>query len=466
MRERILLLTGRLAEKRLRRTMESLGPVAFDWELRVLGLAVAGLMTSDLIRRRLDGIGDATKVVVPGRCRGDLDALARHYGAPFVRGPDDVKDLPRFFGRAGGPPDLTRHDVRIFAEIVEAPGLDIPAILDRAADYRRQGADVIDLGCLPGTPFPHLAEAVRALKAAGHAVSVDSADPDELRRGASAGADFLLSLTEETLALAEETEAVPVLIPAKPGDLDSLLRAVAAMQDRGKPFIADPILDPIQFGFTESLVRYRELRRRHPKVEILMGTGNLTELTDADTTGINAVLMGIVSELAIRNVLVVRVSQHNRRTVAETDLARRIMFAARADGALPQDYDGGLMGLRDRKPFPSTAEDIAELAHAIKDTNFRVEVTADGIHVFNRDGQRVATDPFDLWPDLKLENDAAHAFYMGVETARAQIAWQLGKRYVQDRELDWGVAAERKGENLAEYSAVKSTKIERLARKR
>jgi dihydropteroate synthase-like protein len=466
MRERVLLLTGRLAEKRLRRTMEALGPTDFDWELRVLGLAVAGLMTADLIRRRLDGIGDATRVVAPGRCRGDLDALARHYGAPFVRGPDDLKDLGRFFGRPGGPPDLSRHDVRIFAEIVEAPGLDIPAIIARAEDYRRQGADVIDLGCLPGTPFPHLGDAVRELKRLGYKVSVDSADSDELRLGARAGADLLLSLTEDTLALADETDAVPVLIPARPGELDSLLRAVEEMQRKGKNFIADPILDPIQFGFTESVMRYRDLRRRHPDVEILMGTGNLTELTDADTTGVNAVLMGIVCELAIRNVLVVRVSAHNRRAVAETDLARRIMFAAQADGALPQDYDSGLMGLRDRKPFPSTAQDIAELAHAIKDANFRVEVTADGIHVFNRDGQRVATDPFDLWPDLKLENDAAHAFYMGVETARAQIAWQLGKRYVQDRELDWGVAVERAREDMSGYSAVKSTKIDRQARKR
>lgn len=463
MRERLLLLTGRLAEKRLRRTMEALGPVEFDWELKVLGLAVAGLMTADLIRRRLDGVGDATKVVVPGRCRGDLDGLSRGYGVPFVRGPDDLKDLKRFFGRGGEPPDLSGKDVRIFAEIVDATSLGLDAILARAEDYRRQGADVIDLGCMPGTPFPHLADAVAALKQAGFQVSVDSADGEELRRGARAGADFLLSLTEETLAIAEEGDAVPVLIPATPGDLASLECAIAAMQKKGRPFLADPILDPIHFGFTESLMRYRELRRRHPGVEILMGTGNLTELTDADTTGINAVLMGIVSELAIRNVLVVRVSAHNSRAVAETDIARRIMYAARADGALPQDYDGGLMGLRDRKPFPNAPQEIAEMAAAVRDANFRIELAADGIHVFNRDGHHVAPDPFDLWPALKLQDDAAHAFYMGVETARAQIAWQLGKRYVQDRELDWGVAVERGVEDMGGYSPEKSTKAERKA---
>ena len=54
------------------------------------------------------------------------------------------------------------------------------------------------------------------------------------------------------------------------------------MQARGKPFLADPILDPIPFGFTASLVRYHALRQRHPDVRIMMGVGNLTELTEAD----------------------------------------------------------------------------------------------------------------------------------------------------------------------------------------
>ena len=45
---------------------------------------------------------------------------------------------------------------------------------------------------------------------------------------------------------------------------------------------------------------------------MLLGTGNLTELTDADTTGITAMLLGIASELHIRNVLVVQVSPHTQ----------------------------------------------------------------------------------------------------------------------------------------------------------
>ena len=56
-----------------------------------------------------------------------------------------------------------------------------------------------------------------------------------------------------------------------------------------------------------------------------MGTGNVTELTDADTSGMNALLIGIASELNINNVLVVQVSDHALKVVEETDLARKII---------------------------------------------------------------------------------------------------------------------------------------------
>ena len=457
MPEHLLFLTGRLAKPRVTKVLQAMQPTAFTFDVHDVGVKVAALMTADLIRRRLPAPVKADRILVPGRCRADLEALSAHYGAPVQRGPDDINDLPEFFGGKGRPRDLSRHDVRIFAEIVEAPTLSVPAILRRAADYRAAGADVIDLGCLPDTPFPHLEDAVRALIEAGHRVSVDSADPDELRRGAKAGAHFLLSLTEETLSLADDSDTVPVLIPARHGDLDSLLRAMDALDARGRPYLADPILDPIHFGFTESLGRYAALRRARPNAEILMGTGNLTELTDADTTGITGVLMGIASELHITNVLVVRVSPHCRRAIEETDAARRIMFAAREEGSLPSGIDPALLCLRDRKPLPRSAEEIAEMAAMIADDNFRIEVAADGVHVYNRGGHHVAEDPFALFPKLGVERDGSHAFYLGHELAKAEIAFRLGKRYVQDRPLNWGCAVDRPTEDLTTFQEAGTT---------
>jgi len=466
MPEHILFLTGKLAEKSLHKVLASMQPSGFTYDVRQVGISVAGLMTADLVRRRVSDIGQATHILVPGRCRGDLDGLSAHFGVPVARGPDELKDIPQHFGRAEKAADLTRYDVLIFAEIVEATQLDIPGILARARRYGKDGADVIDLGCLPDTPFPHLEEAVQELKRAGFRVSVDSLDPDDLRRAGGAGADYLLSLKEDTLWLADEVSSTPVLIPAASGDLDSLGRAIECMEQRGRAYFADPILDPIHFGFTESIVRYAEVRKRFPAAPIMMGVGNLTELTEADTTGINALLMGVISELRVGAVLATEVSPHARTAVREADLARRIMFAARDESSLPKGYSNGLTTTHERKPFPDTEDEIAQLARAIKDPSYRIQVSSAGIHLFNRDGLFTATDPFDLYPHIRVDGDEGHAFYLGVELARAQIAWQLGKRYTQDEELAWGVAVERRPEDLGSFKAPGATLSHRLRSKR
>ncbi|MFL5041272.1 MAG: DUF6513 domain-containing protein [Xanthobacteraceae bacterium] len=456
MTERILFLTGHLARPRLEKVLAGLGATDFEWSIFDVGVKVAALMTEAIIARRLPRPVTAGRVVVPGRCRADLDRLAAEFGVPFERGPEELKDLPGYFGK-GRDLDLSRHDIRIFAEIVDASALPIDAIVARAHTMAAAGADVIDLGCLPDTPFPHLEEAVRELKAAGFQVSVDSAASDELQRGGRAGANFILSLTEASLDIAVETGARPILIPAEHGDLASLLRAAEAADRRGISAILDAILDPIHFGFTASLSRYAELRRRLPEAEILMGTGNLTELTDADSGGVTAALLGMCSELHIGNVLVVQVSPHTRRTIQEHDAARRMMFAAREDRSIPKDYGGALLQLHDRKPFPVTAAEIAELAAQVRDANFRIETAEDGIHIYNRDGHHVAPDAFSLFPKLGLAGDAPHAFYLGAELMKAEIAWRLGKRYAQDEPLAWGCAVDRSDEDLTRLRQVGHT---------
>ena len=441
MAESILFLTGHLARPRLEAVLQSM-QAGFDWKVLDIGVKVAALMTEEIITRRLPSPVEADKIMLPGRCRADLGRLGDRFGVPFLRGPDELKDIPVYFGRARKAADMTKYDIRIFAEIVDASALSVDAIVKRAQDYVQKGANVIDLGGLPDTPFPHLEETVRALKEKGYKVSVDSADADELLRGGKAGADFLLSLNEDTLAIADRVASTPVLIPKEHGDLASLYRAMDALDAKGRKYLVDPVLDPINFGFMESLERYAQVRRERPSAEMLMGTGNLTELTDADTTGITAVLLGIASELHIENVLVVQVSPHTRRTVEEHDLARRIMYASRAENDLPKDYADGLLALHSRRPFPQSPEEIAEAAREVRDKNFRIEIAEDGIHIYNRDGHHVAKDAFDLFPKLGVENDGAHAFYLGAELARAETAFRLGKRYAQDEPLDWGVAAD------------------------
>ena len=455
-------MTGKLAHDRLEKILRTLPPERFRWSIANAGVKVAALMTEDIIKRRVTISDGADRVVLPGRCRANLDSLAAHFGQPIERGPDEVVDLPAYLGLKGRKVDLSKHDLRIFAELVDASKMTVDEIVATGVDLARRGADVIDIGGLPDTPFPHLEDVVRELKAAGLKVSVDSFSLDELTRGARAGADYLLSLNEETIDLAFETAAVPVLVPMRPDDMPSLDRVVERMLKAGLRFMADPILEPIHFGFVESVTRYHDLRKRWPEIEMMMGTGNLTELTEADSLGVTALLAGMCSELSVRNVLIVHVSPHTSRTVEEHDAARRVMYAAKADSALPKGYGRELMALHDKQPFAQTPEEIAELAAEVRDPNFRVLTAKDGVHVFNRAMHKVGVDAMALYADLQaasdIASDGAHAFYLGGELTKAEIAYRLGKRYVQDEPLDWGCAADRDVQNTTAFKEAGATK--------
>ena len=439
--EHILFLTGKLAEKQLHQILEKMQP-EFTYTVHQLGLKVAALMTTDMISRRLKDTYNADRIILPGRCRGDVAALSAELGLPIERGPEELKDLPLFFGKAAHHYDLSQYKVKIFAEVVDAPNVSVDEVIKRAYYYQKNGANVIDIGCLPGTKFPHMEEIIRTLKQEGFTVSIDSLEDDDLLRGGRAGADYMLSLTNQSIWIADEVDTIPILIPEHHGDISSLEPAISILQAKNKAFIVDPILDPIHFGFTESIARNYNFRQKYPDVEMMLGVGNITELTHADTSGMNALLLGICSELNINHILATEVSKHACRAVNEADTARRIMYAAKQSNALPKHIDPSLMIAHDSSPFPYQLDEIKEFAAEIRDPSFRIQTSPDGIHIYNRDGLHTATDPFDLFPQLQVENDGGHAFYLGVELARAEISWQLGKRFNQDQALNWGCATE------------------------
>ena len=449
-KEHILFLTGKLAYPGLLRILEDMQSDAFTYSVRNLGLSVASMMTENIIKRRLKDIEQFDKIILPGRFRGNLDELSAHFQVPFERGPEELKDIPSFFGKAHHY-DLKDTDVLIFGEIVEAPNQSPEATLEIAQHYRAGGADIIDIGFMPDTPFPQFKDTITLLKEHRFKVSVDTHNTEQLLQASQYGADYLLSLKQDTLWVADESEATPIVIPDTPQQIETLYSCIEQLEKKNRAFIADPILDPIHYGFSDSIARYHRLRQDHPHIEIMMGIGNLTELTHADTAGINALLLGIISELGIKYLLTTQVSEHCRCAIREADLARRIMYAARRHSSPPTNIASGLMALHERHPFPYSPDEIKAVSESIKDKNFRIQLSEEGIHVYNRDLYKVADDPFDFYTDLDVSDDGAHAFYLGVELGRAQIAWQLGKRYNQDEELLWGCALEAKEEDLTAF---------------
>ena len=231
--------------------------------------------------------------------------------------------------------------------------------------------------------------------------------------------------------------ATPILIPDTPDDLDSLDATIAHLRELGKPFLVDPIIEPIGSGFAASLGRYLEVRRRHPDVEMFMGIGNLTELTEADTTGVNALLIGFCQELGIRNVLTTEVIDWARGAVRETVLSAQLMHFALNEGTVPKHVDGRLLTIKDEDVQPYTETELRELQASITDPNVRIFTDADWIYAFNAEHFVKGTDINEIFDELGVD-EHTHAFYLGKELMKASIARGLGKNYRQESPLDWG----------------------------
>jgi dihydropteroate synthase len=447
MPSRILFVTGKLAEPSLRRVLAELAPrVGFEPDVAVLPITVAALLTTEWVGRRLQVPPATERVILPGYCRGELSAVAAPGHVRVERGPKDLRDLPEFFGdRSGRPANYGGHDIEIIAEINHAPSLPIDEILKVARRYRDSGADVIDIGCDPDGNWRGIGDVVRILRAEGARVSVDSFNGEEVEAALSAGAELVLSVNSTNRQQArrwhEQFGAEVVAIPDTPSDLDSLDATVAELMASEVRFRIDPIIEPIGFGFAASLGRFLEARRRFPDVEIMMGVGNLTELTDVDSAGVNVMLAGFCQELGIRSVLTTEVINWCRSAVRELDLARRLVYHAVRERVLPKHLEPDLIAFRDPRLYEVGAEGLAQLARDITDRNYRLFVERGEIHVINGDMYLRGTDPFDLFEEMQRRDaklDASHAFYLGYEMAKAVTALTLGKNYTQDQSLRWG----------------------------
>ncbi len=443
--ERIHFVTGRLAEHALREMLAKLAPQAgFDYTVDVLGITVAALMTPEWIAARIHVPPGTTRVLLPGYCDGDLVPVARVAGVPVERGPRDLRRLPEFFGQEKHslPTDYGQHDIQIVAEINHCPRLTLAEILAEAERLAADGADLIDVGCDPGGPWANVGATVKALRDAGHRVSIDSLDPREIEPAVRAGAELVLSVNSSNRAAAVEWGCEVVVVPDAPANLGGLDETVEFLAGAGVRLRIDPVLEPIGFGFAASLRRYFAVRERFPDAEMLMGIGNLTELTDVDSAGINVLLLGLCEELGIRSVLTTQVINWARSSVRECDLARRLVYHAVQHRELPKHVEPRLVMLRGPAPVAFGNEELDRLAGQLKDHNYRLFAEGGQVHLLS-DGLHLAdADPFTIFEQLLARQpknlDPSHAFYLGYEMAKAATALTLAKEYRQDEALDWG----------------------------
>jgi dihydropteroate synthase-like protein len=422
--------------------LEEIAPRAgFTFAVAALPISVAALATTKWIAGHLSVPEGVQRVIVPGLCRGELDELKAITALPVERGPEDLRDLPEHFrtsadARAG----FGAYDLEIVAEINHAPRLPREELLRQARALRDDGADVIDVGCDPGGGWAGVADAVRALRGEGMRVSVDSFDAEEVSAATRAGAELVLSVNSSNVERAREWGAEVVVVPDDPATLAGLDACVNRLERDGVRYRLDPILEPIGLGFAPSLGRYLEVRRRYPEGAMMMGVGNVTELTDVDSVGVNVVLAGFCQEVGIRSVLTTQVINWARTSVKELDLARRLMHFAVSRRVVPKRLEPALVALRDVKLRGHGERGLEELARQIKDRNFRLFAEGGRLHAISGEMHVSGEDPFELFDAMaaRAEIDPSHAFYLGYELAKAVTALTLGKNYTQDQALDWG----------------------------
>jgi dihydropteroate synthase len=181
---------------------------------------------------------------------------------------------------------------------------------------------------------------------------------------------------------------------------------------------------------------------------MMMGVGNLTELTDVDSAGVNAVLAGFCQELSIRSVLTTAVINWARSSVREIDLARRLVHHAVSNRSLPKNVEPRLVALRDPRVTEFGPDNLTELQKRIRDPNWRIFAEGGKIIAMNNEKLESDVDPFLLFERMSV-TDAAHAFYLGYEMMKAKTALTLSKSYSQDRALEWGFLTQPEQSHLA-----------------
>lgn len=448
-REHIHFVTGRLAEHALRETLHDLSPrIGFDYSVDVLNITVAALMTPQWIAGRINVPAETTRVMLPGYCEGDLSVVEQAGGRPVQRGPRDLRRLPAYFGQSETAHQYGAFDIEILAEINHCPRLSREEILREARRLAESGADVIDVGCDPGETWAGVGEVVRALRDQGHRVSIDSLNVLEIAAAAEAGAELVLSVNSTNCRAAPDWGCEVVVVPDVPETLEGLEATVELLAEKQVRLRIDPVLSPIGFGFAESLGRYLEVHRRYPDAEMMMGIGNLTELTDADSAAINVLLLGFCQEIGIRSVLTTEVINWARSSVRECDLARRLVYHAVEHQVLPKHLEPRLVMLRDAEVLRRSKAELAQLAAQIRDSNYRIFAEDGEIHLVSSGVHLAGADPFAVFEQLLTSApggsapknlDASHAFYLGFEMAKALTALTLDKQYEQDEALDWGL---------------------------
>jgi len=259
---RVLIVTGRLAEDSVRRYITGLD---VDIDVRVLPVSVAAFITPKAAAESLTSVKGYDLILLPGTIRGDVTTVEEATETPTYKGPSYTYELPlilpfldkvelsktesasKFLRGVRGSLALKEIEqveatwrevlneeggfviggegrevavgsafpMRVIAEIVNAPTLELDQIRKRALYFKSEGADIIDIGMLVNDPKPdRIGEILDAIRTSVDLpVSIDTLDPSEIEAAVAAGVDLVLSVDAGNMEeVAPYVRDVPVVV--------------------------------------------------------------------------------------------------------------------------------------------------------------------------------------------------------------------------------------------------------------
>ena len=365
--------------------------------------------------------------------------------------------------------------MRVLSEIANAPFLSKEALINKCQYFVDSGADMIDIGMAAGEDFsdkvPELIETLRPI-VGDRPLSIDTLNTKEIKVAAEHGIDFVLSLDlgnqSEIAHVLKEKNIPAVLLPTNFSEgftpkspkerVDAMNRLIEDVD--GLPYVADLILDPVNSpSIVDSIIACHEFHKINP-APMFFGVGNVTELMDADSGGVNVLLAGIGMELGVSILFTPEESGKTRGSVYELATASKMMFLAKNRKSIPKDLGINMVAFKDKhKRNDVIVNELGDVPETrlkkplkfVRDKAGSFKISIDyGTTV--ESSKIIATHFKKNEPDLVIVGHSAkeiyeeiitknlvtrmeHAAYLGSELQKAEIAMITGKEYVQDFEL-------------------------------
>jgi dihydropteroate synthase-like protein len=469
---RILLPTGAATESLVRRAA-----AGYDADVVVTG-EIASFLTPHALRLLLkDNTYDC--VIISGMCTASFEQVERETGIAIYRGPRHAADLALVLPLLGTetlsrtiPADdflatrkaenaLRRIEeqeqeaksdflirgvkigggsrIKVLAEIMDAHRCgEIRCVVE---DYLAFGADIVDLGFGFDAVPDDVTRVFSLMRDIEAPLSVDTQDPS-LIRAALIRADIVLSLQETNIpVVGKEVADAGVAAVVVPGN-STLTKNIALAKKAGiRCIFADPLLQPVGSGFTRSLSRFGKF-----SCPLFFGAGNVVELLDADSVGMNALLAGIAAEVGASVIFTSEHSDKTQGSIREMRRATEMMVLAK-DRPYPKDLGIDLLVLKEkrRRREPPLEYDTAQPARPIPDEitfdpkgNFRIGIEGNRIIAVIH-GKAIKGEHWQaILSTLLSQGDVSlldHAGYLGRELYKAELAIRYGRSFEQDGEF-------------------------------